>query len=166
MEGTNTGMNQFRAAVAVILAMVMLLLVGCNDAVTAEEAIQKFNVKMNNCDYKGAFAYVSEYDGLSFDRGDKDGTKKIVDAVARTLEIDVIDIQTAGATGMARLRVTTVDLRKVYGDFRQQVIPAQVRHFLSRFRLQALPDLRHRAVADPDIQVLPERVSIKYDSFD
>lgn len=140
-------MNQFRAAVAVILAMVMLLLVGCNDAVTAEEAIQKFNVKMNNCDYKGAFAYVSEYDGLSFDRGDKDGTKKIVDAVARTLEIDVIDIQTAGATGMARLRVTTVDLRKVYGDAAGKVTNGYVDDVLKGSKISA-EEMRRALVAE------------------
>lgn len=92
----------------------MLLLCACNDAKTPEEAITRFNKKMNDCSYKAAFDYVAEYDGLSFDSGDKSGTRKIVDAVAKTLEIEIVDIQTSGATGAAQLNVTTVDLRNIY----------------------------------------------------
>lgn len=108
-------MKQIRACTAALLTVLLLLLIACNDAVTPEEAIRQFNNKMNDCNYKGAFAYVADYDGLSFDKGDKDGTKKIVDAVSKTLKIEIIDIQTAGATATAQLRISTVDLRQVYG---------------------------------------------------
>ena len=92
----------------------MLLLCACNDAETPEQAIKRFNKRMNDCDYKAAFNYVKDYDGLSFDSGDKSGTRKIVDAVSKTLEIEIVDIQTSGANGAAVLNVTTVDLRDIY----------------------------------------------------
>jgi hypothetical protein len=92
----------------------MMLLCACNDADTPEQAIKRFNKKMNDCSYKAAFDYVAEYDGLSFDAGDRSGTRQIVDAVAKTLEIQIIDVQTSGATGAAVLSVTTVDLRNIY----------------------------------------------------
>ena len=96
-----------RAAVALILTAAMLLLCACNDAETPEKAIKRFNKRMNDCDYKAAFNYVKDYDGLSFDSGDKNGTRKIVDAVSKTLEIEIVDIQTSGANGAAVLYVTT-----------------------------------------------------------
>ena len=92
----------------------MLLLCACNDAETPEQAIKRFNKRMNDCDYKAAFNYVKDYDGLSFDSGDKSGTRKIVDAVSKTLEIEIVDIQTSGANGSAVLNITTVDLREIY----------------------------------------------------
>ena len=97
-----------------MLAAATLALCACNDADTPEQAIKRFNKKMNDCSYKAAFDYVAEYDGLSFDTGDRSGTRQIVDAVSKTLEIQIIDIQTTGATGAATLSVTTVDLRQIY----------------------------------------------------
>lgn len=101
-------------ALALITALLMLVLTACNNAKTPEQAIKFFNNEMNDCNYKAAFNYVSEYDGLKFDSGDKDGTKKIVDAVAKTLEIEIVSIDTSGATGVAVLNITTVDLRDIY----------------------------------------------------
>lgn len=92
----------------------LLLTAACNRADTPEQAIQGFVNNMNDCRYKAAFSYVSGYDGLSFDKGDRTGTRKIVDAVSKTLNIETVDIQTSGATGMAVLNVTTVDLREIY----------------------------------------------------
>lgn len=106
--------SKIRAAAAVVLAVFLLLLCACNDAETPEQAIKRFNKKMNDCSYKAAFDYVSKYDGLSFDSGDRSGTHQIVDAVSKTLEIEITDIQTSGATGVAVLNVTTVDLREIY----------------------------------------------------
>ena len=97
-------------------ALMLLMLTACNNAETPEQAIKFFNNEMNNCDYKAAFNYVSEYDGLKFDSGDKDGTKMIVDAVAKTLEMEIISIDTSGATGVATLNITTVDLREIYSN--------------------------------------------------
>ena len=103
-----------RAVAALLLMAAMLLLGACNDAETPEQAIKRFNKRMNDCDYKAAFNYVKDYDGLSYDSGDKSGTRKIVDAVSKTLEIEIVDIQTTGANGAAVLNVTTVDLREIY----------------------------------------------------
>ena len=85
----------------------------------------------------GAFAYVADYDGLSFDKGDKDGTKKIVDAVSKTLKIEILDIQTAGATATAQLRVSTVDLRQVYGKAASTVTNGYVDTVLGGSKISA-----------------------------
>ena len=106
--------SSIRTAAALALSVCLLLLCACNDAQTPEQAIKRFNKRMNDCDYKAAFNYVKDYDGLSFDSGDKNGTRKIVDAVSKTLEIEIVDIQTSGANGAAVLYVTTVDLRDIY----------------------------------------------------
>ena len=106
--------SRIRAVAALLLMAAMLLLGACNDAETPEQAIKRFNKRMNDCDYKAAFNYVKDYDGLSYDSGDKSGTRKIVDAVSKTLEIEIVDIQTTGANGAAVLNVTTVDLREIY----------------------------------------------------
>lgn len=140
-------MKQLRAAVAVVVAAVMLVLTACNDAETPEQAIRGFNSKMNDCNYKGAFAYVSEYDGLSFDKGDKDGTKQIVDAVAKTLDIEIIDIQTSGATGAAMLNITTVDLREVYGKAAATVTNGYVDTVLGGSKISA-EEMRDALVAE------------------
>ena len=101
---------------ALLMALMMVVLTACNNAETPEQAIKFFNNEMNDCNYKAAFNYVSEYDGLKFDSGDKDGTKMIVDAVAKTLEMEIISIDTSGATGVATLNITTVDLREIYSN--------------------------------------------------
>ncbi|MBQ9901857.1 MAG: hypothetical protein IJM51_05660 [Clostridia bacterium] len=106
--------SKIRTFTAFLLTAGLLLLCACNDAETPEQAIKRFNKKMNDCSYKAAFDYVKEYDGLSFDSGDRSGTRKIVDAVSKTLEIEIIDIQTSGANGSAVLNITTVDLREIY----------------------------------------------------
>ncbi len=105
---------RIRAVAAFILTAALLLLCACNDAETPEQAIKRFNKRMNDCDYKAAFNYVKDFDGLSFDSGDRSGTRKIVDAVSKTIEIEIVDIQTSGANGAAVLNVTTVDLRDIY----------------------------------------------------
>lgn len=107
-------MKKIRTILSAVAAASMILLASCNNATTPEQAIKNFNSEMNDCNYKAAFNYVSEYDGLSFDSGDKNGTKQIVNAVSKTLEIQIIDIQTSGATGAAVVNITTVDLRNIY----------------------------------------------------
>ena len=117
--------------------MCLLLLCACNDAQTPEQAIRRFNKKMNDCSYKAAFDYVKEYDGLSFDSGDRTGTRKIVDAVSKTLEIEIVDIQTSGANGSAVLNVTTVDLREVYSRAASTVTNNYVDTVLGGSRISA-----------------------------
>lgn len=140
-------MKKLKAAVAVIVAAMILILTACNDADTPEQAIKSFNSKMNDCNYKGAFAYVSEYDGLSFDKGDKDGTKQIVNAVAKTLDIEIMDIQTSGATGAARLNITTVDLREIYSTAAGTVTNGYVDTVLGGSKISA-EEMRNALVAE------------------
>ena len=129
--------SSFRAVVAFFLTAALLLLCACNDAETPEQAIKRFNKKMNDCNYKSAFDYVKDYDGLSFDSGDKSGTRKIVDAVSKTLEIEIIDIQTSGANGAAVLNVTTVDLREIYSRAASTVTNNYVDTVLGGARISA-----------------------------
>ena len=143
-SNTKTGAC-IRTLFGLMLAAVMLLTCACNDAKTPEEAIKKFNRKMNDCSYKAAFDYVSEFDGLSFDTGDRTGTRKIVDAVAKTLEIEIIDIQTSGATGAATLSVTTVDLRNIYSRAASTVTNNYVDTVLGGARISA-EDMREALV--------------------
>lgn len=129
--------SSIRTAAALALSVCLLLLCACNDAQTPEQAIRRFNKKMNDCSYKAAFDYVKEYDGLSFDSGDRTGTRKIVDAVSKTLEIEIVDIQTSGANGSAVLNVTTVDLREVYSRAASTVTNNYVDTVLGGSRISA-----------------------------
>lgn len=122
---------------AILTAFMLIMLTACNNAETPEQAIKFFNNEMNNCDYKAAFNYVSDYDGLKFDSGDKDGTKKIVDAVSKTLEIEIVSIDTSGATGMATLNITTVDLRTIYGKAAATVTESYVDTVLGGAKISA-----------------------------
>ena len=129
--------SNIRTVAALALAAVMLLLCACNDAETPEQAIKRFNKRMNDCSYKAAFDYVKEYDGLSFDSGDRSGTRKIVDAVSKTLEIEIVDIQTSGANGSAVLNITTVDLREIYSRAASTVTNNYVDTVLKGSRISA-----------------------------
>lgn len=129
--------SSIRTAAALALSVCLLLLCACNDAQTPEQAIRRFNKKMNDCSYKAAFDYVKEYDGLSFDSGDRTGTRKIADAVSKTLEIEIVDIQTSGANGSAVLNVTTVDLREVYSRAASTVTNNYVDTVLGGSRISA-----------------------------
>ena len=129
--------SRIRAAAAFLLTAALLLICACNDAETPEQAIKRFNKRMNDCSYKAAFNYVKDYDGLSFDSGDKSGTRKIVDAVSKTLEIEIIDIQTSGANGAAVLNVTTVDLREIYSRAASTVTNNYVETVLGGARISA-----------------------------
>lgn len=130
-------MKKFRRLAALTVAVLLFLLTACNKAETPEQAIKLFNSEMNDCNYKAAFNYVSTYDGLSFDKGDKDGTKKIVNAVSKTLEIEVVDIQTSGATGVATVNITTVDMRTIYSNAVSVVTNGYVDTVLSGAKISA-----------------------------
>ncbi len=136
-----------RAVAAVFIGMALLLLTACGGADTPEQAIKNFNTKMNDCNYKAAFSYVSDYDGLSFDKGDRSGTKQIVNAVSKTLEIEIVDIQTSGATGAATLKVTTVDLRDIYTRAAATVTNNYVDTVLEGSKISA-EDMRDALVAE------------------
>ena len=54
---------------ALFLSLVLLMcVVGCNEATSARDAVQRFEAAMNENDYKTAFAYVADYDGFKFDK--------------------------------------------------------------------------------------------------
>lgn len=139
-------MKKFRAA-ALLTALMMIVLTACNNAETPEQAIKFFNNEMNDCNYKAAFNYVTEYDGLKFDSGDKDGTRKIVDAVSKTLEMEIVDIQTSGATGVATLNITTVDLREIYSNAASVVTEGYVDNVLGGAKISA-EDMRDALVEE------------------
>lgn len=150
MKGGTTDLKaakKFRSAAALLLALCVMALCACNDAKTPEEAIKKFNKKMNDCSYKAAFDYVDDFDGLSFDTGDKSGTRQIVDAVSKTLDIEILDIQTSGATGSATLRITTVDLRVIYSRAAATVTNNYVDTVLSGAKVSA-EDMRKALVKE------------------
>lgn len=140
-------MKKIRTILSAVAAASMILLASCNNATTPEQAIKKFNSEMNDCNYKAAFNYVSEYDGLSFDSGDKNGTKQIVNAVSKTLEIQIIDIQTSGATGAAVVNITTVDLRNIYSKAAGTVTNGYVDTVLSGSTISA-EDMRDALVEE------------------
>ncbi len=129
--------NGIKGRKIVICFLAILCLVSCNDASTPTEAIESFNSEMNNCDYKGAFEYVSSFDGLSFDSGNSSGTKSIVNAVSKTLEIEILDIQTSGAVGLAQVSITTVDLREIYSSAIEIVTNSFVDSVLSGSKISA-----------------------------
>lgn len=140
-------MKHFRKLAALTVAAMLFLLTACNNAETPEQAINFFNSEMNDCNYKAAFNYVSTYDGLSFDKGDKDGTKKIVNAVSKTLDIEIVDIQTSGATGVATLNITTVDLRTIYANAAKVVTNSYVDAVLGGAKISA-EDMRNSLVEE------------------
>lgn len=140
-------MKQVRIILAAIAAASVILLAACNNADTPEQAIKNFNSKMNDCNYKAAFNYVSEYDGLSFDEGDKNGTKQIVNSVSKTLDIEILDIQTSGATGAAMLNITTVDLRSIYSKAANTVTNNYVDTVLKGSKISA-EDMRDALVEE------------------
>lgn len=140
-------MKIFRRLAAVAIAAMLFLLTACNNADTPEQAIKFFNSEMNKCNYKAAFNYVIDYDGLSFDKGDKDGTQKIVNAVSKTLDMEIVDIQTSGATGIAMVNITTVDLRTIYSNAAKVVTNGYVDTVLAGSKISA-EDMRSALVQE------------------
>lgn len=107
---------QLRRITAIfVLVSLMISLCACASVASSpEDAVEKFAAAFAKKQYRTAFSYVADYDGLSFDDRDSLGTKKIVDAVAKTLNIEIIgSAETENPYGV-NVRVTTVDIRKVY----------------------------------------------------
>lgn len=105
---------------AIFLAAAMLLCAaGCNEATSARDAISRFEAAMNENDYKTAFAYVADYDGFGFDSD----TERIINAVASSLQINVINEAGSSSSATAEVDITTIDLREVYCSAASIVIP-------------------------------------------
>lgn len=105
---------------AILLAVAMLVtLVGCNKATSARNAVERFETAMNENNYREAFAYVADYDGFGF----SDGTEKIMDAVAKSMNINIVSESMGASSGTIDVDITTVDLRAVYVEAAKMVIP-------------------------------------------
>ncbi len=109
-----------RRIFAAFLFVVMLLgLIGCNEATSARDAVDRFGAAMNENDYKTAFAYVADYDGYGFDKD----TERIINAVSSSLRINIISDSSSATNALFEADITTIDLREVYCDAASVVIP-------------------------------------------
>ncbi len=107
---------------AILLSLAMLFCAaGCNEATSARDAVTRFESAMNENDYRTAFAYVADYDGFGFD-GDDDA-ERLINAVASSLRINVINETGSATNAMLETDITTIDLREVYCDAAAAVIP-------------------------------------------
>lgn len=105
---------------AILLLLAMLLcFAGCNEATSARDAMLRFESAMNENDYKTAFAYVADYDGFGFDKE----TERLINAVASSLDINIISESGSATSAMIEADITTIDLREVYCDAASAVIP-------------------------------------------
>lgn len=107
---------QFKKLTAVVVLMSLILsLCSCAAAASSpEDAVKRFADAFAKKKYRTAFTYVADYDGLSFDDRDSKGTKQIIDAVAKTVKIEIVgSAETENPYGV-NTRITTVDIRKVY----------------------------------------------------
>jgi len=105
---------------ALFLSLVLLMcVVGCNEATSARDAVQRFEAAMNENDYKTAFAYVADYDGFKFDKD----TERIINAVSSSLKINVVNDSSTATNATLEAEITTIDLREVYCNAASIVIP-------------------------------------------
>lgn len=115
-------MRRFRRLFSLVLVLVLItaLFSGCNQATSARDCITRFQQAMNQNDYHTAFLYVNNYDGFGFNDAN---TEKIIDAVASSLQMDVISENGGGTTTAVTVRITTIDLRELYCQAAQTVVP-------------------------------------------
>ena len=102
-----------------LLVAVLFCMMGCNEATSARDAVQRFQTAMNENDYKTAFAYVADYDGYGFDKD----TERIINAVSSSLRINIVNDSSSATNAMLDADITTIDLRQVYCDAASVVIP-------------------------------------------
>ncbi|MBE6760478.1 MAG: hypothetical protein E7554_10430 [Ruminococcaceae bacterium] len=104
-----------------LLIAMLLCAVGCNEATSARDAVERFEAAMKENDYKTAFAYVADYDGYGFDK-DKD-TERIINAVSSSLSVNILNDSSSATNALFDADITTIDLRQVYCDAASVVIP-------------------------------------------
>lgn len=137
-----------RRFLALILSLALILCAaGCNEAVSARDAVERFEAAMNENDYKTAFAYIADYDGFSFDKD----TERIINAVSTSLRINIISDNSSATSGLLETDITTIDLRQVYCDAAAIVIPQYYSAALSGEDI---------AAADISIKMMQEVVAI------
>ena len=105
-------------AFALVLAL-LICAAGCNEATSARDAVERFRTAMNENDYKTAFAYVADYDGFGFD----DDAERLINAVASSLNINIISESGSATNAMLEADITTIDLRDIYCEAANAVIP-------------------------------------------
>lgn len=108
-------------ALLLAAALCIVCMTGCNQATSARNAIELFEQEMNELDYKGAFAYVADYDGFGF--SNSDGVREIIDAVARSMDIQIINDVSGLSSANIDVRITTIDLRELYRQAVENVLP-------------------------------------------
>lgn len=105
---------------AILLSLALLMCaVGCNEATSARDAVERFETAMNENEYKTAFAYVADYDGFGFD----DETERLINAVASSMNINIINEAGSATSATIDADITTIDLREVYCEAAAAVIP-------------------------------------------
>lgn len=105
---------------AILLSLTLLICVaGCNEATSARDAVERFETAMNENEYKTAFAYVADYDGFGFD----DETERLINAVASSMSINIINEAGSATSATIDADITTIDLREVYCEAAAAVIP-------------------------------------------
>ena len=99
----------------------LLAMAGCNNATSPRDAVERFERAMNECDFRTAFAYVADYDSFGF--SSTDGSEDIIKTVASSLRIDIISDTGGVVSSTVNVQITSVDLRKIYCDAAEIVIP-------------------------------------------
>ncbi|MBE6754291.1 MAG: hypothetical protein E7559_08090 [Ruminococcaceae bacterium] len=112
-------MNYKKCTALLLVLCLLTMLTGCNRANSARNAVERFETAMNENNFREAFAYIADYDGFGF----KSDTEEIINAVASSLDIDIISESVGAAGGTIEVDITTVDLRKVYSNAAAVVIP-------------------------------------------
>lgn len=108
-------MKYLRKILAAVLVVCMVLaMTACNSSTTPRDCVSLFTQSMNENDYRSAAAYLSDYDGFSFDAADRSNTKAMLDAVARSLKINILSDSSGMSSASLNVEITTVDLRLIY----------------------------------------------------
>lgn len=117
-----------------ITLSILILISLCSCSAPAKDpnsAVDSFCKAYQKKSYKKAFNYVVDYDGFKFDDRNEASTKKIIDAIAQTL-----DYKITGSTGTdhpygVNVTITTVDIRKVYEQAAAKIIEEVAGNVLS-----------------------------------
>jgi len=111
---------KIKQLLAAALAVIMLFsMFGCNKATSPRDAVDRFVSAMNKNDFRTAFAYIADYDSFGF----TDKTEDIIKAVASSMRVEHVSESSGSTSATVEVKITTVDLRKIYMDAAAVVIP-------------------------------------------